>query len=448
MTTTRRTVLDALATLLVAVVLALPVPGPWTTLLAALGALGLGTSPRGARLLGLAVVLGASGTAVVSTVGVAPWAEGAREMVFALATVGLPWLTGLAWRLRSQVRVQAAEHARQERLQHLDRERRARDAERLALAGALHDDLGHALSLVALNLGKLELDGSLPAAAHTTVEAAREQLTVAVERLGHSVRMLRSGHAPGLAPQDHSLAAVVEAFRAAGATVALEGDPGAGADTSCVVRVVREALTNATKHAPGSPVTVAVEPLRGGSARVVVTNPVPAARPPSAAGAASGLDSLERALTAHDGSLATRSQDGTFRLEAVVPPYRHRDTAPAPDRAVVAVGRRTLLIGAGLGLCAVVVLGGLEIFAQAETRQALLPAEDFARLVEGMPRDDARALLPAHELLPAPASPPGTDCHDYAVATDWLADEAGDAYRVCFTVDRVTSTELLTGAER
>src|SRR5699024_120195 len=66
-------------------------------------------------------------------------------------------------------------------------------ADRLALAQSLHDDLGHSLSLVALNLGRLEIDPALPESARTSLLHARNDLAHAVERLGDSVSDLRSG---------------------------------------------------------------------------------------------------------------------------------------------------------------------------------------------------------------------------------------------------------------
>ncbi|WP_338888351.1 sensor histidine kinase [Rhodococcus sovatensis] len=449
MTSSTHTALSLLGVIVVAAVLTLHAPGPWTTLLAILTALVLGAGRHGARWLMTAAVAGTIGTALIAAAGLSSWAEGARELVFALAWVGLPWLAGLAWRLRSQVRAQAAEQAQQERQQRLEREQRERDAERLALAGILHDDLGHALSLVALNLGKLELDESQHDAARKTVETAREQLTDAVGRLGASVRMLRSGQVSGLAPQSEAdLAGLVDQFRAAGATVVLEGRTGSGADESRVVRVVREALTNAAKHAPGAAITLNIETTADGTARVKVTNPVAAAGSEPGTGSGTGLSALEQVLTDAGGALEAGLRDDVFRMEALVPPVDHRAVAPEPERRPVQVGRRTMLIAAGLVVCSVVVLGGLQLFAQAEARRALLPAEDYARLIQGMSRSDAQALLPDHELLPVPSSPAGVECHDYAVESDWLADQSGDVYRVCFVGDRLASTALLASQGR
>lgn len=442
MSSSTRTALSLPGVLVIAAVLTLPAPGPWTTLLAVLGALVVGAGRHGARWLMTAAVAGTIGTTLLAAAGLSSWEEGARELVFALAWVGLPWLTGLAWRLRCEVRAQAAEQAQQQRQQRREREQRERDSERLALAGILHDDLGHALSLVALNLGKLELDHSQHDAARKTVETAREQLTDAVDRLGASVRMLRSGQVSGLAASGEAdLAGLVDQFRAAGASVVLEGRTGSGADESRVVRVVREALTNAAKHARGAAITVNIETSTDGTAQVRVTNPVAATV--SEPGSGTGLSALEGLLKDAGGAFKAGVRDDVFRLEALVPPVGLSAVDPEPERRPVHVRRRTMLIAAGLAACSVVVLGGLQLFAQAEARRALLPAEDYARLVQGMSRTDAQASLPDHERLPIPSSPAGADCHDYAVETNWLADQSGDVYRVCFVGDSLDSTALL-----
>jgi two-component sensor histidine kinase len=365
--------------------------------------------------------------------------------------VGLPWLTGLTWRLRSQVRAQAVRQAAQEHERRRDQEKADRDRERLTLAEALHDDLGHALSLVALNLGRLELDDTLPSTARQTVEAAREQLTGAVGRLGASVRMLRSGQVRDLpAEDDADLRTLVSTARAAGAEVTLIGTAAPGVDTASMARVVREALTNAAKHAPGAPVTVALAPRAGGDTGVIVTNPSAGRGAPSGIGAGSGLRAMSDHLGVRGGSLVVGQEAGVFRLEAAVPvrPREPRVAVGSPGSPPTSVRRRTLLLATGLGVCGVVVLGGLEAFTRAETHRALLPAEDYARITRDMPRDHAEAVLPDHELFPAPTAPDGTDCHDYAVTADWLADSSGDVYRVCFRQDRVSSATLLEGHER
>lgn len=115
------------------------------------------------------------------------------EFPFALLRVGVPWLIMVAWCQRTQIQRGARIVAAQEEQRRRVAAGRERDAERLALAEELHDDLGHALSLVALNLGALEMHRDLDPGVWARIATAREQLSTAVEHLGASVASLRAG---------------------------------------------------------------------------------------------------------------------------------------------------------------------------------------------------------------------------------------------------------------
>src|SRR5699024_8618832 len=131
-------------------------------------------------------------------------------------------------------------------------------ADRLALAQSLHDDLGHSLSLVALNLGRLEIDPALPESARTSLLHARNDLAHtgrvhAVECLVYFVSDRRSG-APVLTMGAASVDALLARARAAGARITVQGLPEPrrlqdfGGEQ--VTRVLQEAITNASRHAP------------------------------------------------------------------------------------------------------------------------------------------------------------------------------------------------------
>ena len=438
----------------------IPDPGPLTALLVALAALRLGLGPHGPRQGAIAIGLGVLGTCALALGGVQDWLEGARELLFCSTWVGLPWLAGLAWRLRSQLRRQAAARVAQERREHWAVQRHRQDAERLALAESLHDDLGHALSLVALNLGRMELADHLEPDARETVVMARRQLSGAVERLGASVAMLREGARPGLTPLgEDDVAALVETARAAGAGVEITGPVDVeelGIDRRATAgRVVKEALTNATKHAPGQPVTITLDE-RGGHLLLTVHNPVLARTVEPGGGSGSGLAALSDHLRAAGGTLNVTDGDDRFCLEAVIPSPVHPaeimdDESRGVEREVdpVVAARRTgRLILAGVVVAAVVVLGTVEAFTRFETRRALLTEADFAHIQVGSTREQAEHYLPDHELLPRPEASSGNECHDYAVTSAWLSDASGDVHRICITDGVVTSTERLVGTAR
>ncbi|QAY63253.1 hypothetical protein ET495_08345 [Xylanimonas allomyrinae] len=153
-----------------------------------------GTGLRwGLAACGVAVMAGAvlalSGTVLVSDVLIA--------VARGLCAGVLPWLVAVAWRGRRDLESSAAAAVVRE---HEAREQRLESQlahERLRLAEQLHDDVGHALSLVALNLGRLELDRALTGATRSSIGLARSQVGEAVERLGVSVRSLRGASEPG-----------------------------------------------------------------------------------------------------------------------------------------------------------------------------------------------------------------------------------------------------------
>ena len=149
----------------------------------------------------------------------------------------------------------------------------ARTQERNRIARELHDVIGHTLTVSLLHVQSARL-----AVEHDPADAARA--LAEAERLGReclaevrtTVGMLRqdgptdrTGSTAPL-PGAEGLPALVEQFRSAGAdiTLTVEGDSGGLPATTglALYRILQEALTNAVKHAPGSPteVRLAVSP--------------------------------------------------------------------------------------------------------------------------------------------------------------------------------------------
>ncbi|MFI2562470.1 sensor histidine kinase, partial [Nocardia farcinica] len=384
-----------------AVVTAVPQTGLGTALLVTVVAFLVGLGPDGVRRGAAALVLFALLAAAGVAVGAVDWQAGAAGLPSALARAGVPWLIGVALRLRAEVNRQAAARAVQERRQRRARLRQERDAERLALAEALHDDLGHALSLVALTLGRLEVDPTLPAPALAAVGSARRELSTAVARLGASVVSLRDGTAPGL-PRRDDLADLVEQARRAGVQLTGELPPAARLarfDHALLTRVLQEALTNATKHAPGQPVRLAVID-DGDEVCLTVRNPVPTRG--QAAGSGTGLAALRRHVTAAGGKLDVHDDGAAFGVQVRLPartgpadgaadgaddekvpgPAAFAADDPADDldddtveaRLAAQARRRGRVILAAAAVAVVAALAVVQALTTAQARRALLPA--------------------------------------------------------------------------
>lgn len=191
------------------------------------------------------------------------------------------------------------------------REAAARSAERARIAAEMHDVLAHRLSLIALHTGALTAGGhALSPPVRERVELLRTAATAALTDLRDVVGALRE---PGSAsPTLHAVADLVADARTSGQVVdfRVTGD----ADTVptshrlAVLRIVQEGLTNARKHAPGSPVAVTV--AYGDIVEVSIANAV---RRDASSGASTpasgyGLIGLRERVGALNGTLSAGGQ--------------------------------------------------------------------------------------------------------------------------------------------
>lgn len=230
-----------------------------------------------------------------------------------------------------------------ERAETAEREQAARVeatriAERNRIARDMHDVLAHRISLVAMHAAAVGYRTDLTAderqAALRTIE---ENARLALAELRDVLGVLRD---PGAVtdipepPQPHlaDISRLVDEGRAAGMHIDLieDVDPGpsgaaAGEPPSLTVqtahRVVREALTNARKHAPDTRVTVSIAGEPGDGLALRITNPAPL-RPGGSGlpGAGLGLVGLaERVATAGGRITHGPRPGGGFELAVWLP---------------------------------------------------------------------------------------------------------------------------------
>lgn len=249
-----------------------PVAVLWITLAATLG-------PSGSRSAYLSLVvaffLAATGghrraawaVIVVGYVGslwLAPlvWGQSLPSLDAALILGG--WLTVLV--VAAEVVRMRRERAAERRVAHRVEERRRVSEDRLRMARDLHDVIGHNISLINVQATMgLDLIDADPAQARAALAAIKTVSKDAVGELRAMLAALRHDEsdaprqpAPGL----DRLEELVEAARAAGLPVVTEVSGPRLALPSAVdltaYRIIQESLTNATRHAPGAPVTIRI----------------------------------------------------------------------------------------------------------------------------------------------------------------------------------------------
>lgn len=237
-----------------------------------------------------------------------------------LAVLG-PWLAGRSRRAErvanAAIRdrsIEAAEHVAAQ----------VRTTERERLAREMHDVVAHRISYVVLQTNLLETKVDDPQV-RDDVDCIRDTAREALEEMRGVLHLLsRDGSPAGLEqPSFRDVAVLVAEARAVGQPVEVDADvdPGEppGVTERTAVRIVREALTNAVRHAPGAETSVRVHE-EDDSLRVVVRNgptAIPEVELPTGGHGLQGI--RERVQLVGGSSTIGPTPDGGFRVEAVLP---------------------------------------------------------------------------------------------------------------------------------
>jgi signal transduction histidine kinase len=225
---------------------------------------------------------------------------------------------------------------RAEREQYLLAEQ-ARSEERARLAGEMHDVVTHRVSLMVLQAGALGITAT-DEATRQAAEELRAAGVQALDELRDLVGILRTAPEDDHAPPISGLAELVAESTAVGTPAELvqEGDPALASPVVArtAYRIVREALTNVRKHAPGARVDVRVS-YDESQVRLSVRNTAAAVAQASglaATGSGLGLASLRQRIELMHGTLrASGTPDGGFCLEATMPSYVPTAEAAVPS---------------------------------------------------------------------------------------------------------------------
>lgn len=201
----------------------------------------------------------------------------------------------------------------------LEEERDAKAAleERARIAREMHDVVAHHMSLVVVRCetAPYRLKGLNEEAQQEFAEvgeAAREAITDMQRLLG----VLRTnGEAPQREPQP-GISRIPELVRP-GDEAEVDVDDVSEAVGLTAYRIVQEALTNATRHAPGSKASVQVHQNKG-VLEVYVINT--AGGPSRGGGSGQGLVGMRERVAVHGGTLTVKStEDGGFLVRARIP---------------------------------------------------------------------------------------------------------------------------------
>jgi hypothetical protein len=218
-------------------------------------------------------------------------------------------------------------------------------------------------------------------------------------------------------------------------------------------RVVQEALTNVTKHAPGARVTVRIARAPGETVVEVCNGPPPAGPLPGTVSGRRGLAGLRERVRLLGGTLHAGPRDGGFEVVARLP----HAAGPAPVENVESESARqhgqarrkvrrrlvaALVVPPSIMAALLGVVGTVNLY---QWQTSVLDPADYEQLRTGQPRIEVAAVLPQRQREPhvqAP-EPPGVTCEYYGTGRSILQLRF-DAYRLCFAGDRLVNKELLT----
>ncbi|GAA4451753.1 sensor histidine kinase [Phytohabitans houttuyneae] len=225
---------------------------------------------------------------------------------------------------RSRRRWRAARREAADRLARAEADRQqASVQERQRLARELHDVSAHHLTSIVVTVTAAQrLAARQPELAGEALEFAARTGRETESALHRLVAVMRGVELEGGSGLGHRIEELAAGFAALGqpVTTRLSVDSLAGPVADAAYGIVREALTNALRHAPGGAVEVALC-QRGGAVEVLVANG--AATAPAAAGglgSGRGMAGMRERAASTGGTLdAGPDPDGGWRVRALLP---------------------------------------------------------------------------------------------------------------------------------
>lgn len=256
-------------------------------------------------------------------------------------------LTPAEWagNLRKAQELVNSEHARANAVEEAGRQRLLAersahdltlDRERQHMARELHDVLSARLSAIALQSGAALHAATAPAAHRDVLTQIRSESVAGLAELNDMIRLLHTGAVAESAGKLSDLLALAGRHRDAGMDLSYSNDLyDAGtflplSIQTAVYRVASEALVNAAKHAPSSPVAMRLTQHVGTDDEphllvLTVTTPLPTSTSssghtaPAAAGTGTGVPSMHFRAAHAGGTVTAGPADGAWRVELTLP---------------------------------------------------------------------------------------------------------------------------------
>lgn len=208
-----------------------------------------------------------------------------------------------------------------------------RDQERRLIAREMHDTLAHRLSLLSVHAGALEFRADLsPEQTRTMAAVIRRTSHDALSDLQDVILVLRDGpvgDANLLEPRVglEGLPDLVDESRLSGMEVTVDQSVGEAAGVlprnaaagGTVYRIVQECLTNARKHAPGSPVRIIVRANEPTEIAVTVSTFLGSPSTSVIPGTGTGLSGLGERVSLLGGTFSSGKVDNRFVVSARLP---------------------------------------------------------------------------------------------------------------------------------
>lgn len=263
----------------------------------------------------LAVVLHAGRPGIVPTLG-------------HVTLVAVPLLAAETLRTRrSYVALLRERLALAERTREHEAQRRV-EHERLRIARDLHDIVAHTLTTINVQAAVAgHLLDSEPRHARSALQLIEDASRDAIAELRAILGVLRDREQPDAprapTPGVEDVSEIVARARGTGLEVELQvsgarPDRLSDAASLAAYRIVQESLTNARRHAPGSPVQVQVS-FRSAALIVVVENSAGAAPNGQGAAAGVGIVGMTERAAAVGGTLQAAPTPSGFRVDATLP---------------------------------------------------------------------------------------------------------------------------------